>query len=127
MNNRAAVNIIGATGEIYDFVSLVKNSVITTKRVSKGFYEIYGSLGLVPFPPINIGWGYTINQIDSKADVDINFENDILKVTVTKDNNPYDLLHMITLHILVPDSAPVELPSVQEEPLSTEGASTPDE
>lgn len=61
MNNRAAVNIIGETGEIYDFVSLVSNSVVQSKRVSKGVYNVYGSLGLVPFPPINVGWGYTIN------------------------------------------------------------------
>ena len=123
---RAAINVLGATGATYDFVTQ-GDTAVTSSRVSKGVYRISGCLGMVPFPPAGDGWGFTVNQVDNRADVETDFADGVLTVTVTKDGLPYDLKHMITLHILVPDSAPVELPSVQEEPLSTEGASTPDE
>ncbi len=45
-----------------------------------------------------------MNQIDNRADVETEFADDLLTVTVTKDGQPYDLNHMITLHILVPDA-----------------------
>ncbi|XVJ46787.1 hypothetical protein ACDZ94_20000 [Pseudomonas sp. UBT] len=73
---------------------------------------------MVPFPPIDDGWGYTVNQVDSRADVDIQFTDGVLVVTATKDDKPYDLKHMITLHILVPDSPVFEMP--QEAPPAQE-------
>jgi hypothetical protein len=102
MTSRAAINIIGATGATYDLVSLGSLEV-TSLRISKGANQVKGTLGLVPYPPVDSGWGYTVNQMDLAADVDIAFENGVLTVTVSKGGLPYDIKHMITLHILVPD------------------------
>lgn len=113
---RAAINVLGATGATYDFVTQGDTNV-TSSKISKGVYQITGSLGMVPFPPIDDGWGYTVNQVDNRADVETEFADGVLTVTVTKDGQPYDLKHMITLHILVPDPAPVEMPEVAEDPL----------
>ncbi len=109
---RAAINILGATGATYDFVTQ-GDTAVTSARLSKGVYQIIGCLGMVPFPPVDDGWGYTVNQIDSRADVEIEFADGLLTVTVTKDGVPYDLKHMITLHILVPDAAPSPPPPIQ--------------
>lgn len=106
---RAAVNVLGATGATYDFVTN-GSGVVSSSRESVGVYRIIGCLGMVPFPPIDDGWGYTVNQIDSRADVDTDFTEGVLTVTVTKDGKPYDLKHMITLHILVPDAEVMEMP-----------------
>ena len=106
---RAAINVLGATGATYDLVTLGSNAV-TSARLSIGVYQITGCLGMVPFPPIDDGWGYTINQVDRRADVEIEFADGLLTVTVTKDGQPYDLKHMITLHILVPDLPAVSMP-----------------
>ncbi|MBK5437906.1 phage tail protein [Pseudomonas sp. TH32] len=107
---RAAINVLGATGATYDFVTN-GSGVIQSSREGIGLYRVTGCLGMVPFPPIDEGWGYTVNQVDSRADVDIQLVDDVLVVTVTKDDKPYDLKHMITLHILVPDAVVVEMPS----------------
>ena len=104
---RAAINVLGATGATYDFVTQ-GNTAVTSARLSKGIYQITGCLGMVPFPPIDDGWGYTVNQVDARADVETEFADDLLTVTVTKDGQPYDLKHMITLHILVPDAPLME-------------------
>ncbi|MCU1752133.1 phage tail protein [Pseudomonas sp. 6D_7.1_Bac1] len=112
---RAAINVLGATGAKYDLVSNGSTDV-DSYRKSKGVYVITGSLGMVPFPPVDVGWGYTVNQMDSRADVDIDFADDLLTVTVTKDGQPYDLKHMITLHILVPDAPTVEMPVMTDVP-----------
>ncbi len=106
---RAAINVLGATGATYDFVTN-GSGVISSSRESVGVYRIIGCLGMVPFPPIDDGWGYTVNQIDNRADVDTDFTEGVLTVTVTKDGKPYDLKHMITLHILVPDAEVMEMP-----------------
>lgn len=106
---RAAINVLGATGATYDFVTQ-GDTAVTSARLSKGVYQITGCLGMVPFPPIDDGWGYTVNQVDGRADVETDFADGLLTVTVTKDGQPYDLKHMITLHILVPDSPAVEMP-----------------
>lgn len=102
---RAAINVLGATGATYDFVTQ-GDTAVTSARISTGAYQIIGCLGMVPFPPVDDGWGYTVNQVDSRADVDTYFADGVLTVTVTKDGQPYDLKHMITLHILVPDAPP---------------------
>ena len=107
---RAAINVLGATGATYDFVTQ-GDTAVTSARLSKGFYQITGCLGMVPFPPIDDGWGYTVNQVDGRADVETDFADGLLTVTVTKDGQPYDLKHMITLHILVPDSPAVDVPT----------------
>ncbi|NVZ45536.1 hypothetical protein HX780_29440 [Pseudomonas tolaasii] len=106
---RAAINVLGATGATYDFVTNGAG-VVGSSRESVGVYHITGCLGMVPFPPADDGWGYTVNQVDSRADVDIQFDDQVLVVTVTKDGKPYDLKHMITLHILVRDAPAVEMP-----------------
>ncbi|MGL4272028.1 MAG: phage tail protein [Pseudomonas paracarnis] len=106
---RAAINVLGATGVTYDFVTQ-GDTAVTSARLSKGVYQITGCLGMVPFPPIDDGWGYTVNQVDRRADVETDFTDGLLTVTVTKDGLPYDLKHMITLHILVPDAAVVTKP-----------------
>lgn len=112
---RAAINVLGATGATYDFVTQ-GNTAVTSARLSKGVYQITGSLGMVPFPPIDDGWGYTLNQVDGRADVETNFADGVLTVTVTKDGQPYDLKHMITLHILVPDAPVVNIPESLSSP-----------
>jgi hypothetical protein len=112
---RAAINVLGATGATYDFVTQ-GNTAVTSARLSKGIYQITGSLGMVPFPPIDDGWGYTVNQVDGKADVETDFGDGLLTVTVTKGGQPYDLKHMITLHILVPDVPVVSLPQSLSSP-----------
>lgn len=120
---RAAINVLGTTGATYDFVT-AGAGVVASSRKSAGVYQVTGCLGMVPFPPIDDGWGYTVNQIDSRADVDIQFEEGVLMVTVTKDDKPYDLKHMITLHILVPDSPVVPMPPI-EVPVPAEGPQLP--
>jgi hypothetical protein len=112
---RAAINVLGGTGATYDFVTQ-GDTAVTSSRVSKGVYRISGCLGMVPFPPVDDGWGFTVNQVDNRADVETDFADGLLTVTVTKDGLPYDLKHMITLHILVPDPVPVEMPQIQEDP-----------
>lgn len=106
---RAAINILGATGATYDFVTNGAGTV-DSSRESTGIYHVTGCLGMVPFPPADDGWGYTVNQVDSRVDVDIEFVDGVLIVTVTKNGEPYDLQHMITLHILVPDAPVVVMP-----------------
>lgn len=123
---RAAINVLGATGAAYDFVTQ-GDTKVSSSKASKGVYQIVGSLGMVPFPPIDDGWGYTVNQVDNRADVETDFEDGLLTVTVTKDGQPYDLKHMITLHILVPDPAPVEMPQMREEPAAVSEELIPEE
>jgi hypothetical protein len=113
---RAAINVLGATGSTYDFVTN-GSGLVGSSRESVGVYHITGCLGMVPFPPIDDGWGYTVNQVDSRADVETEFADGLLTVTVTKDGQPYDLKHMITLHILVPDSPAVEMPVPEQQPV----------
>ncbi|MNJ22278.1 hypothetical protein D3C77_166460 [compost metagenome] len=105
---RAAINIIGATGATYDLVSNGSREVASSRQAT-GIYQVTGTLGMVPFPPVDDGWGYTVNQVDSRADVELEFVEEVLTVTVMKDGQPYDLKHMITLHILVPDAPLADL------------------
>lgn len=105
---RAAINILGATGQTYDFVTNGASGV-GSYRKSIGVYCVTGCLGMVPFPPIADGWGYTVNQVDSRADIETEYVDGLLTVTVTKDGQPYDLKHMITLHILVADAPAPEV------------------
>lgn len=115
---RAAINILGATGETYDLVSLGSFDVASA-RPSTGVYTVTGTLGMVPFPPVDVGWGYTLNQVDGRADIEIEFADGLLTVTATKEGQPYDLKHMITLHILVPSLPLAGLPD--EAPRPAEG------
>lgn len=105
---RAAINVLGASGATFDLVTNGTGAV-ESLRESVGIYHVTGCLGMVPFPPADEGWGYTVNQVDSRADVDIQFTDGVLIVTVTKDGKPYDLKHMITLHILVPDAPAIQM------------------
>lgn len=115
MTSRAAINIIGATGATYDLVTL-GSSDVTSSRLGKGVYQVKGTFGLVPYPPIDSGWGYTVNQMDLAADVEVVFEEGMLTVTVRKGGVPYDIKHMITLHILVPDGVLRDVGSVSPAP-----------
>jgi hypothetical protein len=111
---RAAINILGATGATYDFVTQ-GDTLVTSSRISKGVYKVTGCLGMVPFPPVDEGWGYTLNQVDNRADVETVFADGELTVAVTKDGLPYDLKHMITLHILVPTPDPMKASEIPGE------------
>lgn len=113
---RAAINITG-TGEKFDFVSL-GGTEVTCYRQGVGVYCVTGTLGMVPFPPIDQGWGYGLHPADNPAEVDMAFDDGLLTVIVTKEGKPYDLKVMITLHILVPDRPPqAELPPPALDPV----------
>lgn len=114
---RAAINIVGATGAMHDLTSLGSLEV-GCYRKEVGVYCVTGTGGMVPFPPVNQGWGYSLHPSENKADVDIAFEADLLTVRVTMDGEPYDLKTMITLHILVPDLPPIEVPPVVVDPIA---------
>ncbi|TFF09660.1 phage tail protein [Pseudomonas sp. BCA14] len=109
---RAAINIVGITGEIFDLTSLGSREV-DSYRKDVGIYCVTGSLGLVPFPPIDQGWGYSLHPSENTAKVDATFSEGLLTVTVTMNGEPYDLKTMITLHILVPDLPPQEIQPAQ--------------
>ncbi|ALI03413.1 hypothetical protein C1Y08_14025 [Pseudomonas sp. FW306-02-F02-AA] len=81
---RAAINVLGATGEMYDLVSQGTIDVDSYRR-SSGVYCITGCLGMVPFPPLDEGWGYTVSQVDGRADVEIDYADKVLTATVTRD------------------------------------------
>lgn len=101
---RAAINIKG-DGSILDITSLGKAD-ISVERPGPGQYLVYGTLGMCPPPE---GWGYVINQMDAGASVVTSFADEVLLVSVTKDGEPADLLHSITLHVSV-EEAPVPQP-----------------
>lgn len=103
MTTRAAVNILGADGAVIDVTSLGV-STITTEHPGPGQYLVHGTLGMVPPPE---GWGYVLNQVDAACSVVIGYNEGVLAVSVTKDGEPTDLAHSITLHVAV-DSLPVQ-------------------
>lgn len=104
MTTRAAVNILGADGAVIDVTSLGV-STITTEHPGPGQYLVHGTLGMV-LPPE--GWGFVLNQVDAACSVDIGYNDGVLAVSVSKDGEPADLTHSITLHVAV-DSLPVQV------------------
>jgi len=96
---RAAINIKG-DGSILDITSLGKAD-ITVGHPGPGQYLVGGTLGMCPPPE---GWGYVINQMDAAASVATSFADGVLVVSVAKDDEPADLLHSITLHVLVEEA-----------------------
>lgn len=121
---RAAINIVGQTGALFDITSL-GGTDIDSYRFGVGVYCVTGAKGMVPFPPVDQGWGYSLHPSEQAAKVDTAFADDLLTVSVTMDGEPYDLKTMITLHILVPDSPLEELPvtpPVVVDPLATSQA-----
>lgn len=124
MTTRAAVNILGATGAVIDITSLGVDT-ITTDHPSPGRYLIYGTHGMALAPE---GWGYVVNQSDATASVVISFSDGVLSVSVTKDGEPSDLVHSITLHVAV-DKLPLQempepLPPPVADPLEDAQAET---
>ncbi|MBJ2216441.1 tail fiber assembly protein [Pseudomonas sp. MF7453] len=116
---RAAINIVGETGALFDITSLGGKDV-DSYRSGVGVYCVTGTQGMVPFPPVDQGWGYSLHPSENTAKVDIAFADDLLTVTVTMSGEPYDLKTMVTLHILVPDiplEEVPELPSIVVDPL----------
>lgn len=107
MTTRAAINILGSTGAIIDVTSLGV-STITSQRQSKGLYHVEGSKGMAEAPE---GWGYVVNQVDNDKQIVINFDNDLLEVAVTRDGEPVDLQHSITLHVAVDELPPQVVPA----------------
>ncbi len=97
MTTRAAVNILGTTGELIDLVTLGVKT-ITTEHPETGLYLVHGTLGMVPPPE---GWGYVVNSVDSNSKVSVSYEDTVLKVSVTVDDVPTNLAHSITLHVVV--------------------------
>jgi hypothetical protein len=115
MTSRAAINILGSTGEIIDISSLGSRD-ITSERAGPGKYIVQGTLGMVPIPE---GWGHVVNQLDSDAAVSIGFDDEKLTVDVSRNGSPSDLVHSITLHVAVADLVipPMpEPPPVEPEP-----------
>ncbi|MCJ7959164.1 MAG: tail fiber assembly protein [Pseudomonas sp.] len=108
MTTRAAINILGATGEIIDITTLGVDT-ITTEHPGPGIYLVYGSCGMAPPPE---GWGYVLNQADADKTVDIQFSGDLLTVTTAKAGEPADLAHSITLHLCVAEAPPVPEPPI---------------
>lgn len=104
---RAAINILGSDGSLIDITSMGVEDV-TSERLEVGNYLIRGTYGLVPAPE---GWGYVVNVVDSDKAIDISYEHPLLSVKV-KDRGgvPADLVHSITLHILVDASPEQPLP-----------------
>lgn len=111
MTTRAALNILGSTGAVIDITSLGVDT-ITTEHPGPGQYLVHGTHGMAPPPE---GWGYVTNQSDATASVAISFADGVLVVSVTKDGEPSDLVHSITLHVVVDELPPQEMP----EPLPT--------
>lgn len=109
---RAAINIVGENGAKFDLTSLGGTDV-DSYRSGVGVYCVTGTLGMVPFPPVDQGWGHSLHPSENTAKVDITFSEGLLTVTVTMNGKPYDLKTMITLHILVPDLPLQELPPPQ--------------
>ncbi|WP_010226171.1 tail fiber assembly protein [Pseudomonas donghuensis] len=107
---RAAINILGATGEILDVTSLGKAD-ITCERPGPGQYLVRGTLGMARPPE---GWGYVINQMDKDAAVTISFDDEVLAVSVAVDGTPADLKHSITLHVSVEPLPVMEVPTPPE-------------
>ena len=87
---RAAINIVGETGALFDITSLGGKDV-DSYRSGVGVYCVTGTLGMVPFPPLDQGWGYSLHPSENTAKVDIVFAEGLLTVTVTMDGEPYDL------------------------------------
>ena len=112
---RAAINIVGETGALFDITSLGGKEV-DSYRSNVGVYCVTGTQGMVPFPPVDQGWGYSLHPSENSAQVDIVFSNDLLTVTVTMGGEPYDLKTMITLHILVPDFPHEDIPPTPPAP-----------
>lgn len=113
MTTRAALNILGVDGTLVDATSLGV-SEITTSRSGIGQYEIRGTLGMAPPPE---GWGYVVNLVDSDKSVDITYVDEVLKVNITTDGEPADLLHSITLHVAV-DALPPFIPPIVVPPVT---------
>lgn len=111
MTTRAAINILGSTGEIINISSL-GNRDIASEKSSVGKYIISGTLGMVPAPD---GWGHVVNQLDNDAVVIIGFDGEKLVVDVSRNGEPSDLAHSITLHVVVPSWAP-PMPDLPVEP-----------
>lgn len=107
MTTRAAINILG-DGSVIDITSLGVDTV-SVERPSPGKYLIKGTLGMVPPPE---GWGYVLNQADAGCEIDISFKKKIITVSVTKEGEPVDLVHSITLHIAVDGLPPVVVPEL---------------
>lgn len=111
MTTRAAINLLGSDGSIIDITSL-GDSEITSRRESAGVYKVVGTLGMVPIPE---GWGYVVNNVDSDKKVDIVYTTPELVIYVTKQGEPCDLSHSLTLHVLVntlPEPPIVEAPPI---------------
>jgi hypothetical protein len=104
MTTRAAINILGSSGEIIDVTSLGVSEI--TSSYSDGVYRVVGTLGMAP-PPM--GWGYVVNQADLDKTISIEYAENELRVTVENEKVPVKLAHSITLHVLVEELPPVEM------------------
>ncbi|MEQ7920258.1 tail fiber assembly protein [Xanthomonas sp. WHRI 1810A] len=112
MTTRAAINILGSTGEVIDITSLGVAS-LTSSHPEVGRYRVLGTLGMA-LPPE--GWGYVVNQADSDKTVAISYADGELLITVGKDGEPANLDHSITLHVSVEELPPFEMPPMASEP-----------
>ena len=112
MTTRAAINILGSTGEIIDITSLGV-STIESKRESPGIYQLIGTQGMARAPE---GWGYVVNQMDVDKTVAISYDEQVLRVCVSLDDKPTDLSHSITLHVAVDELPVSSMPPPEQVP-----------
>lgn len=107
---RAIITLLN-DGSTFDITPA--DAQLSSIQVSEGVFRISGSQGLVPFPPVSVGWGYSLSQMDSKADVAIEHDGTTgdLLVTVTRDDQPYRLVSTLMLHVLAED--PPVVPIIQ--------------
>jgi len=99
---RAIITLLN-DGSTYDITP--PQAQLASLALGEGRFKITGSHGLVPFPPASVGWGYSLSQMDSKADVAVEHDEvsgDLL-VTVTRDGQPYRLVSTLMLHVLAED------------------------
>ncbi|OPA88691.1 hypothetical protein BFW86_16750 [Pseudomonas fluorescens] len=124
---RAALNIIGKTGAKY-FMDSAGGTDVDCYRKDVGVYCVTGSQGMVPYPPEDVGWGYTLHPSESRAEVETDFQDGLLTIFVTMRGVPYDLKTIITLHILVPEAPVVQPPVITPtEAVAEEQEETPAE
>ncbi|MCS3467383.1 hypothetical protein M2401_001104 [Pseudomonas sp. JUb42] len=112
----AAINILG-DGSICDICAVngcVSDIVVTRTQV--GTYQLEGTLGLVPPPD---GWGVVTNPMD-EITASVHFADGILTLqTESVNGKPADIISRVTLHILVKDQAPPEIPTLSSSVLQT--------
>ncbi|QHF27380.1 hypothetical protein [Pseudomonas sp. R32] len=106
---RAIITLLN-DGTVHDVTPA--GAALTCELISTGVFKVMGSQGLVPFPPHGVGWGYSLSQMDAKADVEVTFDHASgeLHVNLTKDGQPYQMISTLMLHVMAPDLPELPVP-----------------